>query len=481
MNADDLCFAAATAIARRIASREVSPVEVVDAVLARAERLEPSLNIFAVLAAEAARAAARAAEAAVIGGQPLGPLHGVPITIKDNVAVAGLPMASGSAAYRDFMPTSDAPVVARVKAAGAIPIGKTNLPEFAHKVLTDSPAFGVTRNPWRLDCTPGGSSGGASAALAAGVAPLAIGTDGGGSIRCPASCAGVVGLKATFGRIPQEQPDGFAGFSFVGPMARTAGDAALLLSVMAGPLAADPFSIAAASTIAPAPARGDASGMRIGWVEHFGRYRTEAEVAAITGAAVRSLEARGARVEELSDRCFEEVFDIYVVPATTNHAARYGQLVAGWGERLSTSLRDSIRRGAGWSAVDWQRAHDKRTQLFRSVQRLFGRFDVIATPTMTAPPKPIDAGGSIATEMYAEWAAPLYPFNLTGHPAISVPAGMTSDGLPVGLQLVGPWFGEMRLLQLAALLEEIHDWPARRPISLESNDGGTPAQPKGTR
>jgi len=459
----------ATELARRIATRELSPVTVVDAVIAQAETMDRTLNLFAEPTFDQAREAARAAEAAIMTGAPLGSLHGVPITVKDNVAVAGLRWANGSAAFMDNVAVEDAAVVARVKAAGAIIIGKTNLPEFAHKVLTDSPAFGVTRSPWSLDHTPGGSSGGASAALAVGVAPIAIGTDGGGSIRCPSSCCGLAGLKATLGRIPQEAPDGFANYFFVGPMARRAQDVALLLSVMAGPLPADPYSIGAPSlAIDLASPERAAPGLKIGWIEHFGRYRTAPEVARLTGAAVRGLEAQGAVVEELHDPCFDDVFDIYTVIASSAHMARYGGLVERWGERMTPSFLDSVAKGKKWSVVDVIRANDQRTRLFRAVQLLFERFDVIATPTMIAPPKPLDAGGSIATEMYAEWAAPLYPFNLTGHPAMSVPAGFTADGLPVGLQLIGPWFAEERLLRIAALLETIEPWHQRRPPVLQS-------------
>jgi len=465
MSDDDLCFLTATELARRIAARELSPVEVVDAVLARAETVEPALNLFALPLFDAAREVARAAEAAVMSGAALGPLHGVPITVKDNVAIGGLRLTNGSAAFMDFVAPEDAPVVAKVKAAGAIIIGKTNLPEFAHKVLTDSPAFGITRSPWSFDHTPGGSSGGASAALAAGVAPLAIGTDGGGSIRCPASCAGLVGLKPTLGRIAQEAPDAFACYFFVGPMARRAQDASLLLSVMAaGKLAGDPYAIGAP----PPPAAAldvpeTAAGLRIGWIEHFGRYRTDPEVARLTAAAVRGLEAQGASVEDLYDPCFNDLFDVYTVIASSAHAARYGGLVEHWSERMTPSMLDSIAKGTRWSAVELVRASDQRTRLFRSMQGLFERFDIIATPTMITPPKPLDAGGSIATEMYAEWAAPLYPFNLTGHPALSAPAGFTTGGLPVGLQLIGPWFAEEQLLRLAALLETISPWHERRP------------------
>jgi aspartyl-tRNA(Asn)/glutamyl-tRNA(Gln) amidotransferase subunit A len=466
MSATDLAFTSATELARLIAAKKISALEVTDAVIARAEHVEPSLNMFAKPMFASAREEAKTADASVARGDPLGKLHGVPITIKDNVAIAGLPMANGSVAFADFVPAADAAVVARIRAAGAIIIGKTNLPEFAHKVLTDSPAFGVTRNPWHLDRTPGGSSGGASAALAAGVAPLSVGTDGGGSIRCPASCTGVVGLKATLGRIPFEaMPDGFANFAFVGPMARTVDDVALLLSVMAGPVAADPFSIAGGAVAMPAPraAESVAKNLRVGWIENFGRYRTDPAVADLTRAAVSSLVAEGAQIEDLRDPCFDDVFEYYVVLATTAHAARFGHLPEKFGDRLTASIRASIARGARYSAVQWQRAHDARTKLFRDVQRLFQRFDVIATPTMIAPPKPLDAEGSIATAEYAEWAAPLYPFNLSGHPAISVPAGFTGDGLPVGLQLIGPWFGEQLLLDVAGLLERLHDWPSRRP------------------
>jgi aspartyl-tRNA(Asn)/glutamyl-tRNA(Gln) amidotransferase subunit A len=465
MSDDDLCFLPATQLAQRIAARELSPVTLMDAVLSRAETMDRTLNLFALPLFDEARDAARTAEAAVAAGAPIGPLHGVPITVKDNVAVGGVRLTNGSAAFMDNVAPADATAVARVKAAGAIIIGKTNLPEFAHKVLTDSPAFGVTRSPWSLDHTPGGSSGGASAALAAGVAPLAIGTDGGGSIRCPSSCCGLNGLKATLGRIPQEAPDAFANYFFVGPMARRVEDVALLLSVMAGTLPADPFSIGAPPPPAAAITAPEAvaSGLKVGWVEHFGRYRTDPEVARLTGAAVRGLEAQGAIVEELRDPCFDDVFEIYTVIASSAHAARYGGIVERWGERMTPSMLDSIAKGTRWSATDWLRAHEQRTRLFRAVQALFERFDIIATPTMIAPPKPLDAGGSIATEMYAEWAAPLYPFNLTAHPAMSVPAGFTADGLPVGLQLIGPWFAEEPLLRIAALLEATQRWHERRP------------------
>jgi aspartyl-tRNA(Asn)/glutamyl-tRNA(Gln) amidotransferase subunit A len=459
----ELCFTSATRLAAMIARREVSPVEVMTAVLERAETLQPVLNIFAMLGAERASDSARAAETAVMRGDALGPLHGVPISIKDNVAIAGVPMRNGSLASLDLVPDRDATVTARVKAAGAIPIGTTTLPEFAHKVLTDSPVYGVTRNPYDLKRTPGGSSGGASAALAAGVAPLAIGTDGGGSLRCPDSCTGVAGLKATLGRIPFEQfPDSFVNYAAVGPMTRLVEDLPMLLSVMSGPHIDDPYSYAV-ERFTPKPAKDPTRALRIAWIESFGAVRPEAEVGALAKRAVDLLAAQGAHVEAVSTPIFNDVFDIYVVIATTAHAARLEAVAKQWGEMITASLRQSIARGLSYSAAQWQRASDNRSVLFRAVQRLFERYDVLITPTMNAPPVGLDAGGSIESQMYAEWAGYLYPFNLTGNPALSVPCGFTMGGLPVGLQLVGAYHDEQRLIDVALAIERAGGWSERRP------------------
>jgi len=450
----------ATKLAADIATKRVSPVEVMEAVLGQAERQQARLNIFCLPLFEEARQAAKAAEQAVMAGGPLGPLHGVPFTVKDNVALRGYPTRNGTLAIEAPPAAESWAVVDRLVGAGGIPIGKTTLPEFAHKVLTDTPGWGVTRNPWNPERTPGGSSGGASAGLAAGVAPLAIGTDGGGSIRCPASCTGVVGLKATLGRIPNESfPDPFGSYAFVGPMARTVSDCALMFSVMAGPEPRDPWSL----DIAPVGMTPSVRGMRIGWVEQFGPYRTHPEVLAAMQAGRAALEAAGAVIEPLADPAFENVFDTYIVIATTAHAARLGPLEERNGETMTASMRESIGIGRRYSAADLVRAMDRRGALHRAVQKLFGRFDLLATPAMLAPPAALDAGGSVASPFYAEWAAPLYPFNLTGHPAASVPVGFGSEGTPIGLQLVGPWHGEAPILAAAAALEQALGWAQTWP------------------
>lgn len=465
MSADDLCFVPAHVLRSQIASKELSPVDLIEAVIARAERVDEQINFIALPRFEQAREAAVAAEAALARSESLGPLHGIPITIKDNVPTAGDVTTVGSYAFEHNVAHDDAEMAKRLKAAGAIVYAKTTTPEFAHRVLTESPLHGVTRSPWSPEHTPGGSSGGASAAVAAGCGPLAQGTDGGGSIRCPASCTGIVGIKPTLGRIPFElMPDGFGNYAFTGPMARTVDDAALMLAVMSGPLGADPWTLAVPALPAPdAPVRGSVAGLRVAWIERFGAVPLDPEVATATGDAVAALSDAGARVEAVVEPAFADVFEYYAVIATAAHGGRLSGLLEQWGERITPSMRSCIEQGRSYSAAQLVQASDRRTALFRRVESLLEAHDLIVTPTLNAPPKTVDENGAINSTMYSEWAVYLYPFNLTGHPAASVPVGFTSAGLPVGLQLVGPWYSEPRLLETMAWLEANRPWAARRP------------------
>jgi len=467
MDDETLAYLPAREIAQLIANGDLSAVEVMDATIRRAERLQPALNFIAVERYEKAREESRAAASLVAARQPLGPLHGVPITIKDNIATQGDLLTNGSHAFENVVPVASATLAARLKAAGAIVFAKTTLPELAHKMLTDSPRYGITRNPWSLTHTPGGSSGGASAAVAAGLGPIAIGTEGGGSIRCPASCAGLLGIKATLGRIPGEFfPEGFANFAFCGPLARDVSDLTLAVSVMSGEEPRDPHTLGIGPMATPpfSTAVPDLRSMRIGWMPTFGRYQPDAAVAALTEASVRGLQTDGAAsVEEVRTHIFDDVFDYYVVIATASRASGVPPLLERFGNRMSDSIKDMVRQGSTYSAVQWQQASDRRTALFRDVQALLQQYDVLAMPTLMAPPKLVDAGGVMNSAMYAQWCAPLYAFNLTGHPALSVPAGWTSDGLPVGIQFVGRWYDEPRLLQIARWLELSRPWAQRRP------------------
>ena len=464
-----LVEADALTLARLIRDKQVSPVAVVEAVLARIEALQPTVNAFITVTAEEARTAARRAEAAVMAGEHLGPLHGVPFSVKDLLPTRGVRTTMGSLIFADQVPAEDAVPVRRLREAGAILVGKTTTPEFGHKPLTDSPLFGTTRNPWDLSRTAGGSSGGAAAAVVSGQAPLALGTDGGGSIRLPASCCGIVGLKPTLGRVPHvSQADLFSSTSYIGPMARTVAETAACFDAIAGFDAGDPYS-------RPEPADDPrvvtVRGLRVGWLPRVGNRLVDAEVLAATEAAVRHLEGGGAQVETLEEdvSAFEQTF---LIGLQAGLAARVGAHMAAFGDKVAPSLRESVERGARWSAVDWVNALGQRTAMYRRVNALLRRFDVLLSPTLSRPAlavdhdafRPITIGGEEAGSIRGAWYPYLWPFNLSGHPALSLPCGVAADGLPIGLQIVGPWYGDRRVLALAGHLER--ERPCARPMPL---------------
>ena len=464
-----LVEADALTLARLIRDKQVSPVAVVEAVLARIEALQPMVNAFITVTAEEARAAARRAEAAVMAGERLGPLHGVPFSVKDLLPTRGVRTTMGSLIFADQVPAEDAVPVRRLREAGAILVGKTTTPEFGHKPLTDSPLFGATRNPWDLSRTAGGSSGGAAAAVVSGQAPLALGTDGGGSIRLPASCCGIVGLKPTLGRVPHvSQADLFSSTSYIGPMARTVAETAACFDAIAGFDAGDPYS---RPEPADDPRDVTVRGLRVGWLPRVGNRLVDAEVLAATEAAVRHLEAGGAQVETLDEdvRAFEQTF---LIGLQAGLAARVGAHMAAFGDKVAPSLRESIERGARWTAVDWVNALGQRTAMYRRVNALLRRFDVLLSPTLSRPALAVDhdafqsitIGGEEAGSIRGAWYPYLWPFNLSGHPALSLPCGVAADGLPIGLQIVGPWYGDRRVLALAGHLER--ERPCARPMPL---------------
>jgi aspartyl-tRNA(Asn)/glutamyl-tRNA(Gln) amidotransferase subunit A len=459
----------AVGLARRIRTKEVSPVEVVDAVLRRIEALQPTVNAFITVTADEARAAARRAEAAVMAGGMLGSLHGVPFSVKDLLFTKGVRTTMGSAIFADQVPDEDAVAVWRLRDAGAILIGKTTTPEFGHKPLTDSPLFGVTRNPWNLARTAGGSSGGAAAAVVTGQGPLALGTDGGGSIRIPAACCGIVGLKPTLGRVPHtQQADLFSTVSYVGPMARTVADVAAGFEAIIGFDPGDPYSRPEAGTEAHDVT---VRGLRIGWMPRVGNRLVDAETLAACEGAVRHLEAGGAHVETVEPdlAAFEPMFLVFLQAGL---AARVGAHMEKFGDRVAASLRESVERGVRWTGADYASALAQRTAVFRRVQALFEQFDVLISPTISRPAldadhdahAPITIDGREAGSIRGAWYPYTFPFNLSGHPAISLPCGWSGDGLPIGLQIVGPWHADRRVLALAEHLER--ERPCARPMPL---------------
>jgi aspartyl-tRNA(Asn)/glutamyl-tRNA(Gln) amidotransferase subunit A len=459
----------ALTLARQIRTKEVSPVEVIEAVLRRIDALQPTVNAFITVTADEARAAARRAEAAVMAGERLGPLHGVPFSVKDLLATRGARTTMGSLIFADQVSAEDAVPVRRLREAGAILIGKTTTPEFGHKPLTDSPLFGATRNPWDLSRTAGGSSGGAAAAVVTGQGPLALGTDGGGSVRLPAACCGIVGLKPTLGRVPHvHQADLFSSTSYIGPMARTVAETAACFDAIVGFDPGDPYS---RPEPPDDPREVAVRGLRLGWLPRVGNRLVDPEVLAAGETAVRHLEGQGARVEIVDEdvSAFERTF---LIGLQAGLAARVGPHMAKFRDRVAPSLRESIERGAQWTAVDWVNALGQRTTVYRRVHALFQRFDFLLSPALSRPAlavdhdpyEPIAIGGETAGTIRGAWYPYLWPFNLSGHPALSLPCGWSSDGLPIGLQIVGPWHGDRRVLALAAHLER--ERPCARPMPL---------------
>jgi aspartyl-tRNA(Asn)/glutamyl-tRNA(Gln) amidotransferase subunit A len=450
-----------------IRAKTLSPVEVTEAVLARIEALDPTLNAFCLVAAAEARAAAREAEIAVMKGEPLGPLHGVPVSIKDVVFTRGLTTTGGSRLFADHVPDEDAIAVARLKAAGAVVLGKTNTSEFGHKAVTENPLFGVTRNPWNPALTPGGSSGGAAAAVATGCGPLALGSDGGGSIRIPAAFCGVYGLKPSYGRVPHRGGfPGFAHVSHVGPIARTVRDAALMLDVIAGGDDRDRHSLPREAGTYLEACEADVKGLHVAWTPDLGYARVDARVLERCGDAAAEFESLGCHVEVVNPGWEdpEEFFGTLIA----------AQFYAAWSDRLpeaealmDPTLAKFIRRGGTVTAREYVLALERVDAYWREVHAFLERFDLLLMPTVAvlpfaagqAPPREVEG----ARVSVLGWMPFCFPFNLTGQPAASVPAGFTDDGLPVGLQIVGRRHADATVLAASAAFEAARPWSDRRP------------------
>ena len=468
----------AVEVARAIREREISPVEVFEEVAKRIEDHNPTLNAYCTLDLEQAREQAEKAEQALRKNEKIGPLHGVPVAVKDDLEVKGLPCTYGSRLAARYVPKQDCLAVRRLREAGAIILGKTNLPELGHKGTTDNLLFGRTNNPWNPERTAGGSSGGSAAAVAAGMACLALGTDIGGSIRIPASCCGIVGLKPSQGHVPRLPSGNFFSCAWTaGPMAPSVADVALGLQVLAGPDVGDPFSLSISNEEGPGSGD-DLRGLRVGWTTRPLGGPVEPEVEAIVHEAVRHLSTLDVRTVELdrtltapSDAldvwfCAENLTPLVLGGITSRWHARFLR-VLGWFSssqaRLSPSLAPIIPRGFRISLPRLVQAQIELTRFVeQDVARLFADVDLLLTPTIPlAPfphPKPSELGPSeIAGQMIQPHFGWLntWPFNLSGQPAITLPGGWTEDKLPLGLQLVGKRCQDRLLLQVAAKLESV--------------------------
>ena len=436
--------------------------------LDRIEASQARLNSFAYVAREQALGAADKLDAER-GQRPPGLLDAVPVSVKDIINTSDMPTQWGSALMQGQTPPADAVAVQRLRAAGALIAGKTTTSEFAYKLLTDSLSNGVTRNPWNTDYTPGGSSGGAAASVAAGLTEFALATDAGASTRLPAACCGILGLKPTLGVIPHNQvPDGFNNFIHIGLMSRRARTMALFLDVLAGPHPSDPHSLGLARPEACAALQQplNPAGLRIGWLALAGNKMVHPDVEQACQQALGKLRDAGAQVEVL-----EVKLDNPGLPwralQQANWAGRWFGKLEEIRAKIDPGFAAGIAEGGATTGLQLMAAIQKRTEIFRMVQGWFGKFDLIATPTMSAPPvlashqvdEPLVINGSALGDLREEWIPYLNLFNLSSHPAISIPAGLSSQGLPLGIQFAAPWYADAQLLRLAAWLEQHHPWP----------------------
>lgn len=450
--------------AEAVARRQISARELLELHLARIAERNPQLTAIVSLDEERARAGAAAADEHLARGGPVGPLHGLPFAFKDTHDVAGWRTTYGSPLFADHVPDADELVVERIRRAGVVVLGKTNVPEFAAGSHTFNRVFGTTRNPVDPSRSAGGSSGGAACALASGMVPLAEGSDMGGSLRNPASFCGVVGMRPSLGRVPTwPAANQWETTSTAGPLARTVGDVALLLSVIAGPDARAPQALGDPGAAFAPPLHGSLAGLRVGWTSDLGgAFRVDPEVTAVLEEAGRLLVRSGASVFDAHpDLALGE--DTFRTLRAWHFQASYGDLLRAHPDGLKESLAENVRAGESLTGADVARGYRQRTALAEEMRRFFGDYDLLVLPTSQVAPFPADQeyptevdGEAMST--YLDWMRSAYLVTVTGCPAISVPAGHTPEGLPVGVQLVAPHGQDRRLLEVAAAFEAARGW-----------------------
>lgn len=459
---DDPAFLSATRLLALYRRKKLSPVEATRAALAQIERFETVLNAFVLVDEKKALAAARASERRWWKGEPKGAIDGVPTTLKDTLLAQGWPTLRGSRTIDAKGPwTEDAPTVARLREAGAVFLGKTTTPEFGWKAVTDSTLTGVTRNPWDLERTPGGSSGGAAASLAVGAGTLAVGTDGGGSVRIPAGFTGVVGFKPTVGLVPIYPGSATGNLGHVGPMARNVADAALVLDVIAQPDIRDWQPPASRPQSFTKNLGQGIEGLRVAFSANLGYAKVDPEIAAIVARAARTFTDLGARLSH-ADPGFpapDEIFRLHWYPAAawTVHSIPKAKR-----RLVDPGLAHIAAEGQSITLVQHYAAAAERIRLAQTMRRFHERFDILLTPTLpiAAFAAGVDGPGNPKPGRWADWTPFTFPFNLTGQPAISVPCGLTEGGLPVGLQIIGPIHRDDLVLRAA------HAFEQARPFSI---------------
>ncbi len=466
---DDICFMSALEMREKIKTQELSALEITEVLIERINKINPLINAYCTLSLDMAREMAKQADEKVKKGEKLGELIGIPTSIKDLMQTKGIRTTYGSKLYENFIPEVDDIAVERLKKEGCVLMGKTNTPEFGHVPITQNLVFGVTKNPWNLEKTSGGSSGGAAAAVASGLSTLALGSDGGGSIRLPSSLCGVFGLKPTFGRIPRYPPIGIAFWSMdhYGPISRYVKDAALMLNVMKGFHPADKNSfpdegIDYVKCLDQIPDK-----LKIGYSFDLGYFRSvEPEIEQIIQESIQKFEKYGWNIEKLKIKLKKPEYSFSLL-VSLGYAYDLKKEVSERRDDLSPDLIRIVEAGLSYNAIDVGKATAQRQQLYETFYKIFKEYDVILTPTTptpafqagtTQPPKVKGKQLSVVS-----WMSFTYPFNLTGLPAASIPCGWTKEGLPVGMQIVGKRYDEKIVLQVAYAFEKICPWQDKKP------------------
>lgn len=455
--AHEFDYMSAAEMRLRVARKDISPVALTARALERAEETQPRLNAFFELMPDTAMTAARAAEDAVMKGETLGALHGIPLSVKDLIAVGGARFSFGSRTMADNIAAEDAPAVERARKAGAVVIGKTTTSEFGCKPVGDSPLTGITRNPWNTDKTPGGSSAGAAASVAAGVTPFALGTDGGGSIRIPSAFTGLAGIKGSFARVPVWPTSATPTLAHVGPLARSVRDAALLFSAIAGYDARDPFSISGAVPDVLGACDQSVRGMRVAWSPTLGYARPDDDVVTVVEAAVRQFEDAGAVVTRIDDVFEADPADLWTAEFYAGVGIKLRDFLENQRDLLDPAVADILEPALGQEMQDYYTKVFTRYALRDRMTALFRDHDVLLSPVL--PVSSLDVGKNVpdshADRNLVSWVYYTYPFNLTGQPAGAVCAGLSTDGMPVGMQVVGRYLDEAAVVRAMAFVERM--------------------------
>jgi aspartyl-tRNA(Asn)/glutamyl-tRNA(Gln) amidotransferase subunit A len=475
---NEICRSDAVSLAGHIRAKRLSPVEVIDAVLERMDKLEPVLHAFCTPTPDRARADAKRIEGEIMAGREVGPLAGVPIGIKDLVMTKGVRSTSGSIIYKDFVPDEDDVVVERLKAAGAIILGKTNVPELGYSGAGHNMIFPTTVNPWNTERTPGGSSAGSGAAVASGMGPFAIGSDGGGSVRIPAALCGLYGLKASMGRVPlypgtkDERYPGVSSWEsieHIGPLSRTVADGALMMSVIAGPDDRDRHSLPEANFKWMDALEGNLKGLRVAYSPDFGYAPVDPEVREVAERAVKVFERDlGCTVEVANPGWENPMGAFWGLVALDSDLQGMRKLAEQYGDQMQPHVVGFLE--TEWSAEDLTNGVMGRKAVCNKMWRFMRKYDLFLTPTVSVPafglgiqgPETID-GKEVGP---FDWIPFTFPINMTGQPAASVPAGFTRDGLPVGLQIIGRHLDDPLVLRASAAFEAAAPWKDRWPPML---------------